>query len=105
MYIKGFISRFPLISTTWVHFDRRLFPPACDAGYPLVRQGSVGVYVCILQDALNIVTGVSLSIDGIFGPLTNARVRIFQALNRLTADGVVGCATWQLLTSQAVGRG
>jgi len=88
-----------------VHFDRRLFPPACAAGYPMVRQGSIGVYVCILQDALNIVGGTTLSIDGIFGPLTGARVRIFQALNRLSADGVVGCATWQALTSQAVGRG
>lgn len=71
----------------------------------MVRQGSVGVYVCILQDALNIVGAATLGIDGIFGPLTGARVRIFQALNRLSADGVVGCATWQALTAQAVGRG
>jgi len=93
------------LTPTWVHFDRRIFPPACSAGYPLVRLGSVGVYVCILQDALNIVTGFSLNIDGVFGPLTSARVRIFQALNRLTADGIVGCATWTSLTSQALGQG
>jgi len=91
------------LTPTWVHFDRRLGPPACDAGYPLQRLGSIGVYVCILQDALNVVTGFSLSIDGVFGPLTVARVRIFQALNRLVPDGVVGCATWRALTSQALG--
>lgn len=93
------------IAPTWVHIDRRLFPPACAAGYPQVRQGSAGVYVCVLQDALNVVAGINLSLDGVFGPLTSARVRVFQALNRLTADGIVGCATWQALTAQAVGRG
>ena len=31
---------------TWVHFDKRSFPSACaTGGYPLVRQGSRGVYV------------------------------------------------------------
>jgi len=93
------------ISPTWVHMDRRLFPPACAAGYPMVRQGCIGVYVCVLQDALNVIGGTTLSIDGVFGPLTGARVRIFQALNRLAADGIVGCATWTALARQAVGRG
>jgi len=92
------------LTPTWVHFDRRLGPPACAAGYPLQRQGCVGVYVCILQDALNVVTGSRLSVDGVFGYVTCEQVRIFQALNRLTADGVVGCSTWQALTSQALGR-
>jgi len=91
------------LTPTWVHFDRRLFPPACAAGYPLVRQGCVGVYVCILQDALNLVIGSALSIDGVFGPVTCEQTRYFQAVNRLTADGVVGCYTWQALTSQALG--
>jgi len=71
----------------------------------MVRQGCIGVYVCVLQDALNVVGRAELSIDGVFGPLTGARVRVFQALNRLTADGIVGCATWTALMSQAVGRG
>ena len=93
------------IAPTWVHMDRRLFPPACAAGYPLVRRGVVGVYVCILQDALNIAVGAELRIDGIFGPATYEQVRVFQVLNRLTADGVVGCATWRALTAQAVGQG
>jgi len=80
-----------------------MFPPACDAGYPLQRQGSAGVYTCILQDALNLVTGSNLYIDGVFGPVTCEQVRYFQAVNGLYADGVVGCSTWQALTAQALG--
>ena len=42
------------LTPTWVHFDKRSFPPACSAGgYPLVRQGSRGVYVLVAQDGLN----------------------------------------------------
>lgn len=37
------------LTPRWVHFDERQVP----AGYPLVRQGSRGVYVCVLQDSLN----------------------------------------------------
>ena len=64
----------------------------------------MGVYVCILQDALNLVGNANLYIDGVFGPVTCEQVRFFQALNRLYADGVVGCATWQILTAQALGK-
>ena len=91
------------LTPTWVHLDRRLGPPACDAGYPVQRQGCIGVYTCILQDALNIVTGSDLDIDGVFGPATCERVRGFQATSGLYADGVVGCATWTALTGKAVG--
>ena len=42
------------ISPTWVHFDRRFGNPACrTGGYPTIRQGSRGNYVCIAQDDLN----------------------------------------------------
>lgn len=42
------------ISPTWVHFDKRRGTPACSTGgYPLIRQGSRGAYVCIAQDNLN----------------------------------------------------
>lgn len=37
------------LTPTWVHFDER----ARVAGYPIVRQGAKGVYVCVLQDSLN----------------------------------------------------
>jgi len=93
------------LTPTWVHFDKRSGPPACDAGYPMLRRGSVGVYVCILQDALNTVSNARLSVDGVFGYATDDAAEMFQAVNGLTADGIIGCATWRLLTSKAVGAG
>ena len=89
------------LTPTWVHFDARLGPPACSAGYPMVRQGSKGVYVCLLQDALNTIGAYSVGVDGIFGQKTLDAVRAFQRANGLTADGIVGCATWTALTKQA----
>jgi len=93
------------LTPRWVHFDRRTNPPACDAGYPIQRRGSIGVYTCILQDCLNIVAGAGLTVDGNFGPRTHEAVERFQANNRLFADGIVGCTTWRALTTRAVGSG
>ena len=94
------------LTPTWVHFDCRTLPPACPTGgYPVQRRGSQGVYVCILQDALNIATGARLVIDGVFGLRTEDALLFFQATRGLTADGVVGCATWRTLTGVAVGAG
>lgn len=91
------------LTPTWVHFDARTGPPACSSGYPMLRQGNRIVYVCILQDALNLVTGAGLAIDGIFGAATAEAVSYFQATSGLTADAIVGCSTWQRLTSRANG--
>ena len=89
------------LTPTWVHFDSRIGPPACSAGYPVVRQGSKGVYVCNLQDALNTIGSYSIGVDGIFGQKTLDAVRAFQRTNGLFADGIVGCSTWTELTKQA----
>lgn len=91
------------LTPTWVHFDARLAPPACSAGYPLLRQGSKGVYVATLQDALGTVGIPAVGIDGLFGPTTRNAVITFQRENGLSADGVVGCLTWTRLTSMANG--
>lgn len=93
------------LSPTWVHFDRRQLPSACNAGYPTVRRGSVSTYVLILQDCLNTLGFATNGLDGIFGLATAAAVLRFQASRNLAADGVVGCATWTVLTDQTVGRG
>ncbi|MDR0530879.1 MAG: peptidoglycan-binding protein [Oscillospiraceae bacterium] len=93
------------LTPSWVHLDKRLYPPACaSGGYPLQRRGSVGVYVCVLQDALNTALDAGLNIDGNFGTLTDDQVEFFQAINGLSADGVVGCGTWRALMAQAVGK-
>ena len=84
-----------------MHFDERQVA----AGFPLVRQGSRGVYVCILQDGLTTLGYNTGGLDGVFGNLTNSAVRSFQSRNGLTVDGLVGNQTWNTLQSQVVGRG
>jgi hypothetical protein len=94
------------LTPTWVHFDRRTGYPACPTGgYPVVRLGSVGVYVLVLQDALNALGYVGSGLDGYFGSGTLNSVYWFQGNNGLSVDGIVGCSTWQALTSQVVGIG
>ena len=86
---------------TWVHIDKRYGTPACPTGgYPLIKQGSRGVYVMVLQDALNYLGYNSGNIDGLFGPNTRAAVVRFQRDNNLSADGIVGCNTWRRITNK-----
>jgi peptidoglycan hydrolase-like protein with peptidoglycan-binding domain len=53
-----------------------------------LRRGSTGLNVVYLQAALG------LKRDGIFGPITDARVRQFQREQGIQVDGVVGWVTW-----------
>ena len=68
-------------------------------GTPL-RQGSTGPSVVVLQVALNRISQSYPAIpkipaaDGIFGSRTEASVRAFQQIFGLSADGIVGPATW-----------
>ena len=90
-----------VLTPTWVHIDGRYGTPACSTGgYPLIKQGSRGVYVMVLQDALNYFGYNTGSIDGIFGSGTRRAVINFQRANRLSADGIVGCNTWKLITGK-----
>lgn len=97
----------PLTQTpSWVHFDKRSFPPACGTGgYPLIRNGSKGVYVLIAQDGLNTLGFSAGSLDGVFGQNTRNAVIRFQNSVGLTADGIIGCNTWRALQERAVGVG
>lgn len=42
----------------------------------------------------------TLVVDGIFGPKTEASLKLFQQNENLTADGVVNQQTWQVLLSR-----
>jgi hypothetical protein len=53
-----------------------------------LRRGSTGPDVKYIQAALGILQ------DGIFGPITERRVREFQRANGLLVDGIVGPITW-----------
>ena len=89
------------LTPTWVHIDKRDTKPACaTGGYPLVKEGKKGVYVAVLQDALNTLGYNAGTIDGIFGKNTKNAVLRYQKSKGLTQDGIVGCNTWKSLTNQ-----
>ncbi len=89
------------LTPTWAHMDKRYKNPACPTGgYPLVRFGDKGVYVAVLQDALNTLGYNAGNIDGIFGNNTKNAVLRYQRANNLSADGIVGCNTWRSITEK-----
>lgn len=69
-------------------------PHALDLRFdcPNLQQGSTGACVTLLQKLLN-GHGASLTVDGIFGPATDAAVRRFQSQSGLIVDGIVGPQT------------
>ncbi len=64
---------------------------------PILRKGSVGDAVRILQQLLKF-RGLSLEIDGQFRSRTEQAVKVFQGSYRLTEDGIVGKDTWHYLS-------
>ena len=64
--------------------------------WPLVRQGDQQHPVQTLQYLLR-ARGHNLTVDGIFGPGTDAAVRAFQQQKGLAVDGIVGPVTWSAL--------
>jgi peptidoglycan hydrolase-like protein with peptidoglycan-binding domain len=65
--------------------------------WPVLRRGPNSVWppvtVRSLQYMLN-AHGARITVDGVFGPATEAAVRAYQRTHGLVADGVVGNATW-----------
>lgn len=61
---------------------------AYDFGPTTLKVGSTGQYVMNLQTAVG-----ATPVDGVFGPMTKAKVMAWQASNGLVADGLVGPAT------------
>lgn len=58
---------------------------------PTLRRGSEGADVRYLQSK------IGTSVDGDFGPKTEAAVKGFQTKNNLVPDGIVGPYTWEAL--------
>ena len=61
-----------------------------------IRRGARGLIVRILQGLL-VAHGHRVTVDGDFGPGSEAAVRAFQAGRGLGVDGIVGPNTWQSL--------
>ena len=64
--------------------------------WPLVKRGSQGHPVPALQYLLRD-RGHHVTVDGIFGPKTEAAVEQFQTADQLHVDGIVGPQTWGAL--------
>ncbi len=71
-------------------------PTGTISPWPLVRQGDQHHPVPTLQYLLR-ARGHSITVDGIFGPQTDATVRGFQQQKGLAVDGIVGPDTWSAL--------
>lgn len=83
-----------------VDLDIRYNDPAKDnIAYPVLRKGSNGVYVEVLQKKLND-AGYNLAVDGDFGNKTLEAVKDYQKVNGLVVDGIVGVKTWEKLTER-----
>ena len=67
--------------------------------FPLIRRGDQAHPVPSLQYLLR-ANGRSVTVDGIFGPNTEAAVRAFQQSKGLAVDGIVGPNTWSALIIQ-----
>ena len=66
--------------------------------HTLLRRGSTGPEVRYLQELLGKI-GYTLQTDGVFGPLTEQAVRLYQAEEGIETDGVVGPETWGRLAN------
>ena len=64
---------------------------------PLLKIGSKGIYVQLLQSVLNRLGYGAGEVDGIFGVRTENAVKRFQRTVGLTVDGIVGKNTWNAL--------
>lgn len=100
------VQHFKTRNKKWTHWA----VPACidgavpEASKPVLRKGSKGTYVTLLQTQL-MNLGYALpkyGADGSFGAETEAAVKAFQENNGLKADGIVGTSTWDALEKNPV---
>ena len=67
--------------------------------WPVVQNGSQGHPIRTLQFLLR-ARGHNLTVDGMFGPATEAAVKAFQTSKGMTADGIMSAQTWSSLIIQ-----
>jgi len=67
--------------------------------WPVVQNGSQGHPIRTLQFLLR-ARGHNLTVDGMFGPATEAAVKAFQTSKGMTADGIMSAQTWSTLIVQ-----
>jgi peptidoglycan hydrolase-like protein with peptidoglycan-binding domain len=67
--------------------------------WPVVQNGKQGHPVRTLQCLLR-ARGHNVTVDGMFGPATEAAVKAFQTSKGMTADGIMSAQTWSTLIIQ-----
>ena len=67
--------------------------------WPVVQNGNQGHPIRTLQFLLR-ARGHNLTVDGMFGPATEAAVKAFQTSKGMTADGIMSAQTWSALIIQ-----
>lgn len=75
-------------------------PPVTSGTRPILRTGSEGAAVSELQAVLKLLGYYTGTVDGVYGETTAIAVTQFQRAAGITADGIVGPATWQRLFPQ-----
>ena len=73
-----------------------LIPPTAPNGRPTLRRGASGELVEEVQ------AKIGTTVEGDFGPKTEAAVRAFQRARGLVPDGIVGPKTWAALDGVTV---
>jgi peptidoglycan hydrolase-like protein with peptidoglycan-binding domain len=71
--------------------------------WPVVQNGSQGHPIRTLQFLLR-AHGHNLTVDGMFGPATEAAVKALQTSKGMTADGIMSAQTWSTLIIQGEKR-
>jgi peptidoglycan hydrolase-like protein with peptidoglycan-binding domain len=70
--------------------------PGTISPWPVVKNGDKEHPIKTLQHLLR-ARGHSVTVDGMFGPKTEAAVKVFQTSRGLSANGIVGPETWTTL--------
>ncbi len=91
--ITGFVS---------INYPEAATPNISAGEWPILRKGSTGANVSIMQAMLNAAIGAGIEVDGEFDTDTAIAVIRYQTWNGLLVDGQVGPETWQSLISKSV---
>lgn len=105
--VKAFQTKFAVPADgvvghkTWNAIYERVFFSAPNA-MPILRRGSVGEAVQLLQRNLNLLPNQpKLIVDGDFGMATEKAVKSLQKSEKLLVDGIVGSKTWMVVPGQS----
>lgn len=106
--VKAFQTKFGIAAdgiaahTTWSGIYARVYISSRKS-MPILRRGSIGEAVQLLQSQINLIATQKLVVDGEFGPATETAIKAIQKSKKLVVDGVVGPQTWVALPDMSTG--